>query len=558
MLNDDQKKCVAFRQGLALVVATAGSGKTRVIIERCHNLINEGISPYDILCITFSNKAADEISKRLGDVQVWVGTFHSISFKLLMMYGVLHKDTIVLDEYDKKDVFMHLNIAESLDIINKHETKMQGKIYDPIAALNYVKYQEYCKANNLVDFNEIINTMLKSLKENMDFRTSIQNKFTYIMVDEFQDTDERQYNIIKLIENNNVMCIGDDDQLIYPWRGAEIRNILNFKNVWPQSEIFFLQRNYRSTKSIVQASLCVAEKISKRLAKSTWSTNEGCKVEIYSTENEGRLIANKIKGIPNNKSVAILLRSVRQLSEIENALITHDVPYQVLMGTKFLEKAEIKAILAYLKCIFLNDLVSLKRMLTNPRRGIGDKKIKIIEETIKNGKTLIDGLNEIRAIGLAEQIKSWQLESNSEKIIKRIWEESGLQQAYEKDIDMLINKASKFPNIVDFLRNIIHLDSEESGSQTIVTTIHSAKGLEFDYVFIPGVCEGNIPHINAIRYNVNENAIDDERRVLYVGMTRPKERLFITYNPNEKHGEYFGISRFLITLPRTYVDFFKE
>lgn len=557
ILNSDQQICVNFDQGVALVLATAGSGKTRVIIERFRRLVNSGINKDSILCITFSNKAAEEISQRLNEYAGWVGTFHGISFKLLQMYDILPSKTVVIDENDKKDIFIDLRIISSLDVISKAETA-EKPIHNADILEHYEIYKSYCKDNNLIDFNQILNLMLDTLKSNEQFCKSVANRFKYIMVDEFQDSSRKQLDILSLINTNNMMCVGDDYQAIYGWRGACVDNVINFSKIWPNSKVFHLNRNYRSTIPIVQAAGSITKRITNGLDKNMWTDKQGPKVEVYSSRNEYTLIANKIVNIPKDKNIAVLLRSVHQLSSLENVFVNAEIPYQTIIGNKFLDRSEIRDVLACLRCLFMNDKVSLKRMFSKLGVGVGPKRIELILQDLNAGIELLDAifnlLGKMKRYELIEKITSWKTETNPRTIIERIWFESKLSEIHsEKDIDLLLNKASNFSTIDEFLRNVITLDSDEM-RQTVVMTIHSAKGLEFDYVFIPGVFDGNIPHANAI---IN-NSLDEERRVLNVAMTRAKEYLCITYNPSDRYRDYFGISRFLLNLPREYVEFFND
>ena len=557
MLDDKQQKCAHHVNGPALVLATAGSGKTRVIIERCKYLVdNQHCLKHEILLVTFSNKAANEIKKRLGhENSEWIGTFHSISFKLLQIHQIISNKTIIIDEYDKKDIFSKLGIMEYLPIISKFETS-EKPIYDTKILSAHATYKQYLKDNNLIDFTQIINIMLDTLKKDSEVRKSIQNRFKYIMIDEFQDVNKNQYDMMKLMvnEQNNIMCVGDDDQCIYAWRGACIDNMFNFTKEWKNAKIYYLSHNYRSTQPIVYGSQHICKSIENKLTKEdTFSEKEGELIYIQPCRHEGDFIARKIKRINSNETIAILVRSIKQITNLENSLIAHDIPYDVMIGDKILERVEIKALMSYIRTIYYNDMTSINRMLKYPSRGIGPKKLEKIQEFMENNKIiddniLIAALESVKAFGLAEQIKNWISIKEPHRIIETIWLESGLSSEYDdKHIRMIIEKSKQFNKIEDFIQSLITIESEENG-RVCIMTIHASKGLEFDNVFIPGVSEGNIPHQNAIMFN----KIDEERRVLNVAMTRAKHRLWITYNPMESNGDFFGASRFLMNIPRKH------
>ena len=559
MLDDKQRKCTQHVNGPALVLATAGSGKTRVIIERCKYLVdNQYCLRHEILLVTFSNKAANEIKKRLGyDNSEWIGTFHSISFKLLQIHQIISNKTIIIDEYDKKDIFGKLGIMEYLPIISKFETS-EKPIYDTKILKAHNSYKQYLKDNNLIDFTQIINVMLETLKKNTEVRNAIQSRFKYIMIDEFQDVNKNQYEMIKLMTNeqSNIMCVGDDDQCIYAWRGACIDNMFNFSRDWKGAKIYHLNHNYRSVQPIVYGAQNICKSIEHKLDKDdTHSDKEGEVIYIQPCRHEGDFIARKIKNINPNETIAILVRSIKQITNIENSLMSHDIPYDVMIGDKILERVEVRALMAYIRTIYYNDITSLSRMLKYPARGIGPKKLEKINEFIENSRNTIIGenvliaaLESVKAFGLAEQIKQWMSIQEPHRIIETIWTESGLSSEYDdKHVRMIIEKSRQFNKIEDFIQSLITMESDENG-RVCIMTIHTSKGLEFDNVFIPGVSEGNIPHQNAIMFN----KIDDERRVLNVAMTRAKNRLWITYNPMESNGDFFGASRFLMNIPRKY------
>jgi len=557
-LNKAQKQCVETLDGTILVLSGAGTGKTRVIISRFIKMIENDCPSSRILCITFSNKAANEIIKRLEEFDIinpqWVGTFHSICFKLLQIYGNLKPNTSIIDEYDQKKIAEKLNIEESLKNIQNFKEGLQV-IKDKIFLESYEKYQDYIEKNNYLDFGEIILRTLDILEKNPEIKEKIQERFEYIMVDEYQDTSKLQDKFIQLINRKNLFCVGDDDQSIYSWRGACIENILKFSQNYKDVKIFRLEQNYRCSQPILTVANHLINQNKSRIQKQIWCENPGQTVLVCSTKNEGDIIAKEILKL-QNESVGILVRTTSLVKNIENSLIKFNINYKILGGLRFFEKPEIKTAIAYLKVIFLEDILSIERVLQFPKKGIGQVKIQKILELLSNGSTLISALISVGQIEFANLLTYWQsIKTQSPtKVLRIIWEESGCADFFEDKQDnfqILLNKIENFSSISHFLESFFSMDVENEEKVSIMT-VHGSKGLEFDNVFIPGLIEGVFPNAKTL----SEGSIEEERRLAYVAITRAKKKLVLLYNlSNTMSRDLFGPSRFLFNLPKTAISF---
>ena len=560
-LNQQQLECVNTLNGHILVLSGAGTGKTTVIINRFLKHLENNIPPYKIMCITFSNKAANEINKRLSkyleDMDgLWIGTFHKICFRLLQKYGSLKSNTSIIDEDDQKKITEKLEITQFFRDIQLFKEQLPIKDC-PEFHRAYKIYQEFLDQNNLIDFGDIIFKTVQMLEDNQDLCQHIREKFDYIMVDEYQDTSKTQNHLIKLLTNHNLCCVGDDDQSIYSWRGACVDNILQFSKNFENAKIFRLEQNYRCTKEILSVANYVVQQNNNRMPKEIWTTKNGEVVKICCTKYEPDYITQEIRCLSSLETVGILVRTSMLIKPIEMSLVKYDIPYKILGGIRFFEKAEIKTALAYLKAVFFEDILSIERILTTPKRGIGPKKLEKILKQIQHGLSFLSALKEIGHADLAEQSINWRaLDKNKPKdVFKTIWQESSCEEIFpdrKENIDILINKIGQFKTISEFLEGFFAVDTEED-ARVVIMTIHGAKGLEFDNVFIPGLVEGVFPNAKTIM----EGNLEEERRLMYVALTRAKKKLFLSYNltSNFTKNNMFGPSRFLFNLPKNCIDY---
>lgn len=561
-LNKQQKDCVEAIYGNILILSGAGSGKTRVIINRFLKYIEIGTDSKDILCVTFTNKAANEIIERLksnniNPVGLWVGTIHKVCFQILQKYGDLNKNMSIIDQNDQFTIANKLNITEFLKNIQSFKDQMPTE-ETPEFKTAYTKYQNFIEENNLMDFSEIILKTFTLLLDKPSLCEHLKNKFKFLMVDEYQDTSKIQNDLIKLISNNNLCCVGDDDQSIYSWRGAYIDNILNFHKDFKNVKVFKLEQNYRSNKNILGVATHVISQNFNRLDKNLFSETTGPKVNIISTKYEGDFIARKICELPSNTTTAILVRNSKNITEIEASLIKFHVDYQILHKTNFLDRLEIKAAISYLKGIFLGDVISLESILNTPKRGLGPKKIEKIFAQTQNGLSFLSALKEIGQGNLADNISRWRIleYKKPSEIFEIIWKESGCADLFKErwqNVQSFMKKMDDFNNVEEFLNNFFSLTDDNNNTPVVIMTIHSSKGLEFDNVFIPHFIEGTLPSYKSI----SENNIEEERRVAYVGITRAKNQLFLSYNLNQGFAKsvVFGPSRFLYNIPKEFINY---
>jgi DNA helicase-2/ATP-dependent DNA helicase PcrA len=572
-LNAQQEECLNQLDGPILILSGAGTGKTRVITQRFLRLIEKGVSPFNILCVTFTNKAANEILNRITkqlqernynlDGALWVGTFHRICFKILQIFGVINNKTSIIDEVDQKKIGGKLKIDDFISDIQKFKEDMPVE-QSPAFKMSLKKYTEFIELNNMIDFGDIIIKTIKLLEENTEAQSYTHNKFKYIMVDEYQDTSKLQNKLLNLMLNvsQNICCVGDDDQSIYSWRGACIENILTFPEVF-QSEVFKLERNYRSNKNIINVANAIINSNTQRLKKRVWTENiSSHKVEIHCTKNEGKIIAQEILKLDEKINVGILVRSSMLIRPIEEELIKAGITYKIIGGVRFFESADIKLCISYLKALFLNDVIAIENMLSAPRRGIGDKKMEIIFQSIKDSYSFADALRFVKCYDLADSLERWLSVTTlrPQALAEMIFKEAGIYTLYPErtdNLNILLNKIAQFKTINEFLENLFTLDLENN-SRISIMTIHASKGLEFDAVFIPGLIEKVFPNYKSIF----EGNIEEERRLAYVAVTRAKHRLFLTYNLSNSNFSpktgIFGPSRFLFNLPNDSIKFFTS
>lgn len=625
-LNERQKEAVLATEGPVLVLAGAGSGKTTVLVNRIAYMISEKhIRPWNILAITFTNKAAremkDRIERLLGDTakDMWIGTFHSVCVRILRSCIDLlgySRDFVIYDTADTKTVMKEclreLDIDEKsfpvrnvLSIISNAKNDLMDaatfeNVYKSdyrmsIIAKIYYRYQTKLRKNNAVDFDDIILNTVKILSENPDVLSKYQDKFQYILVDEYQDTNNSQYLLINLLAqaNRNLCVVGDDDQSIYKFRGANIGNILNFEDDYSDVQKITLDQNYRSTQNILDAANSVISNNKGRMGKSLWTSNgDGNKVFVYTGTNEydeARYIARQIKKHFDEQGsfsdCAILYRTNAQSRVIEEMLMRESVPYKVLSGLRFYDRKEIKDIIAYLRVVYNpNDDVSLARIINEPKRKIGNATLEKARNIAREKETSLydvishaDDYPEFKTaikklLGFSEIIKSLIKLKDTvtiEDLTGRILNDTGYMPALvmedTTESKTRIENLGEFISVItefekneetgntlgEFLENISLVSDidgyDENEDSAVLMTIHSAKGLEFLIVFLSGLEEGLFPGMRSME---SDDDIEEERRLCYVAITRAKEQLYITKTISRTiHGK---------TMPTTASRFFKE
>lgn len=625
-LNERQKEAVLATEGPVLVLAGAGSGKTTVLVNRIAYMISEKhIRPWNILAITFTNKAAremkDRIERLLGDTakDMWIGTFHSVCVRILRSCIDLlgySRDFVIYDTADTKTVMKEclreLDIDEKsfpvrnvLSIISNAKNDLMDaatfeNVYKSdyrmsIIAKIYYRYQTKLRKNNAVDFDDIILNTVKILSENPDVLSKYQDKFQYILVDEYQDTNNSQYLLINLLAqaNRNLCVVGDDDQSIYKFRGANIGNILNFEDDYSDVQKITLDQNYRSTQNILDAANSVISNNKGRMGKSLWTSNgDGNKVFVYTGTNEydeARYIARQIKKHFDEQGsfsdCAILYRTNAQSRVIEEMLMRESVPYKVLSGLRFYDRKEIKDIIAYLRVVYNpNDDVSLARIINEPKRKIGNATLEKTRNIAREKETSLydvishaDDYPEFKTaikklLGFSEIIQSLIKLKDTvtiEDLTGRILNDTGYMPALvmedTTESKTRIENLGEFISVItefekneetgntlgEFLENISLVSDidgyDENEDSAVLMTIHSAKGLEFPIVFLSGLEEGLFPGMRSME---SDDDIEEERRLCYVAITRAKEQLYITKTISRTiHGK---------TMPTTASRFFKE
>lgn len=632
-LNPAQTEAVKQTKGPLLIMAGAGSGKTKVLTCRIANLLEQGIAPYNILAITFTNKAAAEMRERVDRMignkakDVWLNTFHSFCAKFL------RREIEVLDGYKKN--FTIYDSSDSLTLIKNclKELNLDDKQYAPNSiqgvisnaknaltgarefersadtfftkkvAEVYALYQKKLKANNALDFDDLLMVTVTLLQEHEEILQNYQVRFKYILIDEYQDTNAAQYLLAKLLaaKYRNLCVVGDADQSIYGWRGADIRNIMDFENDYPDALTIKLEQNYRSTKNILAAANAVIENNIDRKPKELWTENQtGEKITCYLANDERdevQFIANTIvkqKTIFNTSygDIAVLYRTNSQSRVLEEGFMRAGIPYTMVGGLKFYDRKEIKDILAYLRVIFNpNDTVSLMRIINVPKRGLGDATIgKLNEYANANQLSLFDVVSNPDMVpGITARVKrplelfaefvfkmmAYQNNMSVMNLIDHVMKESGYLAELEaedkvenqtriENLKELLSVAKDFAksgevdNLENFLSQVALVSDIDNADleddRVTLMTLHSAKGLEFPIAFIAGMEEGLFPHARTL---MNESEIEEERRICYVGITRARRKLYLT---NAKMRTIYGKtlsypqSRFLNEIPDEYLD----
>ncbi len=636
-LNDAQKEAVLYLDGPLLIVAGAGSGKTKVLTSRIANIIREKKAfPNQILAVTFTNKAAKEmqnrVSKLIGSTAVglsWLGTFHSICAKLLRKHASaanLNSNFTIVDTDDQIRLIKNICKAENVDIkqlsprfilaiIDRWKNKgfypnevviNKKDLYEKTILPLYKIYQQKLLDLNSCDFGDLILHAVKILEFNTDIREIYSKNFKYILVDEYQDTNFIQSKWLNLLseKNKNICCVGDDDQSIYSWRGAEIKNFLEFDQVYENTKVIRLEQNYRSSQNILSVASDLISNNQNRVGKTLITTmEEGDPVQLNCFKNGkdeaigiSDEIEKKIKKKFSYNNIAILVRAIFQTREFEERFLKIGMPYRILGGTKFYERAEIKDCVAYLRLIHQEkDDLAFERIVNNPKRSIGDTTLKSIHEFAKENnlnlerasiKMLEQNLIKPKAkIGLSLFINSlmkWRNDlivkkSSHIKLLQIVLDESGYSAMLKnkKDLDNenrlenikeLLSAMKEFDNLESFLEHVslaTSVDQEWDGEKINMMTMHAAKGLEFDVVFLPGWEEGLFPHQKSIEEK-GQNGLEEERRLAYVGITRAKKKAIISFSMNRFYqGDWIDsmASRFVDELPEKHLEknsFFDE
>lgn len=587
-LNDKQIEAVNHTTGPCLVLAGAGSGKTRVLTERIIKLIDDGISPYNILAITFTNKAAkemrDRVENKIGGIaeSIFIGTFHSFGLRILRenYEEIGYKSNItILDTDDTKALIKRIlkeNSYESKDFDIKHiisrisSSKNDGitpdeyeKLYlredDKVIALVYREYIKLLKENNSVDFDDLLLKPVELFKKNKEILNKYQERFQYLLIDEYQDTNSIQYELCKMLASKyrNIFVVGDANQSIYSWRNADYRNILNFEKDYKDARVVLLEENYRSTNYILKAANSVIKNNTEGKKLNLWtSSDDGEKVEYIKVDDEIRevkFITDKIKEMLSlgykYSDFAVLYRTNAQSRTIEDGFTRNSIPYNIIGSYKFLERKEIKDLVAYLNIIYnTSDSVSLERVINVPKRGIGQKAIESLRNKANiNDLTMFDAIDsgkELEWKKIILELIEFSKESNLSDLIEEVLVKTGLRLEYELDksleSDAKVENLNEFKSLAisfeesgiydlqTFLENILLVSDKgqysEGDEQVTLMTLHSAKGLEFKVVFIPGMEEGIFPHIRSFE---SSSELEEERRICYVGITRAKEKLYL-------------------------------
>ena len=627
-LNKEQKEAVLNTEGPNLVVAGAGSGKTRVLTTRLAHIINEKKAwSSQILCVTFTNKAAKEMQSRVmsyvkssSNSVPWLGTFHSISVKFLRRHAEaldFKSNFTILDTQDQKQLIRKIVRAEELDakkfspqLIMYHKDKLKKKCLLPkdvkIKKINSIEkkilkvyeiYQNKTKDLNACDFGDLLLYSVKLFEEHDDIRKIYTKNFKYILVDEFQDTNFIQNKWLNLLVNDqqNICCVGDDDQSIYSWRGAEIKNFLTFDQIYKNCKVFKLEQNYRSTKNILDTASALISNNSNRVGKNLWSSadqGELVKLNCYQTGKEeaqgiSDIIEHKLKKKYSLNDVSILVRAIYQTREFEERFLKVGIGYRVLGGTKFYERAEIKDAVSYLRIINQKyDDLALERVIGSPKRGIGDSTLnKIYSFGSKNKNCLEDSIIKILELDefkpkiktslsqLISLIHKWRQDSKNLKhydLLKLVLDESGYSAMLKDKKDLenenrlenlkeLLRAMQDYDNLQSFLEHVAlatSIDQEWDGAKVNLMTMHGAKGLEFDVVFLPGWEEGLFPHQKSLEEK-GDFALEEERRLAYVGITRAKKEVFLSFAMKRAyHGDWMDAlpSRFINEIPDGSVE----
>jgi DNA helicase-2/ATP-dependent DNA helicase PcrA len=627
-LNKEQKEAVLNTEGPNLIVAGAGSGKTRVLTTRLIHIIHKKKAwPNQILCVTFTNKAAKEMQNRVmqylkgsSNAVPWLGTFHAISVKFLRRHAEAldyKSNFTILDTDDQKKLIRNIVKGEDLDakkfspqLIMYHIDQWKNKGLLPkdvkleksssiikLILKVYNIYQNKTKDLNAFDFGDLILFCVKLFEEHEDIAEIYKNNFKYILVDEFQDTNFIQNKWLNMLVNKkqNICCVGDDDQSIYSWRGAEIKNFLTFDQIYKDCKVFKLEQNYRSTRNILETASTLISNNSNRVGKKLWSSaNQGelVKLNCYRTGKEeaqgiSDVIEHNLKKKYSLNNVSILVRAIYQTREFEERFLQVGIGYRVLGGIKFYERAEIKDAVCYLRIINQKyDDLALERVIGSPKRGVGESTLNQIYQFGKNNNLCLeDSIIKLLEKGefkpkiktaltqLINMIIKWRKESFKMKhfdLLKLVLDESGYSAILKNKKDLenenrlenlkeLLRAMQDYDSLQNFLEHVAlatSIDQEWEGAKVNLMTMHAAKGLEFDVVFLPGWEEGLFPHQKSLEER-GDFALEEERRLAYVGITRAKKEAYLSFAMKRAyHGDWMDAlpSRFINEIPEDSVE----
>ncbi|WP_088036130.1 DNA helicase PcrA [Evansella clarkii] len=640
-LNPEQQKAVKHGEGPLLLMAGAGSGKTRVLTHRIAYLIEEtGVPHWSVLAITFTNKAAKEMKERVARIvggtkaeEIWVSTFHSLCVRILRRdidrIG-FNRNFTILDAGDQLTVIKRLMKELNIDVKRFEPRSILGTIssaknelktpadyektaegpYEGTVLKVYKAYQRELKKNQALDFDDLIMTTIKLFKQVPEVLEYYQRRFRFVMVDEYQDTNRAQYMLVKMIadKHRNLCVVGDSDQSIYRWRGADIQNILSFEKDYPECATILLEQNYRSTKTILKAANEVIENNLNRKPKKLWTENQNgeelCLYEADNEHDEARFVIGKVKEMNDSgryrpSDIAVLYRTNAQSRVIEEMFVKSNLPYTIVGGTKFYDRKEIKDLLAYLRLVANpDDDISFRRIINVPRRGIGATTLEKVEAyAAQHDLSIFQALQEVSQIGLSarfektlagfiDQINGWvQMQDylSVGELVEEILEKTGYREMLKNDKSL--ESEARLENINEFLSvtkefeetnedkslvafltdlaliaDIDKVDNEDENAQehVLLMTLHSAKGLEFPVVFLIGLEEGVFPHSRSL---MEEAEMEEERRLAYVGITRAEQELFLS---RAKMRTLYGrtnmnpASRFLNEIPSDLVNCLNE
>lgn len=630
-LNPEQRQAVESTEGPVLVLSGAGTGKTRVLTTRIAYILHMGLArPWEVLAVTFTNKAAREMKERLEKMvgseaySVWLGTFHSIGVRILGKYPELvglKPNFIVLGTDDQERLLKQIMVDFGIDI-KKYTPKTmldiigrwkdRGLAPKDVTAANmsgfcngraldfYKIYQQRLMELNAVDFGDLLLLPLELFKNNPPVLEKYQNQFRYILVDEYQDTNVAQYMLLRLLSkrHGNICCVGDDDQSIYSWRGAEVENILGFDKTFEQALTIRLERNYRSTEHILGAASALishnAGRLGKTLKVADGRETNADKVIVSGYWNGGQEAEKIIEQIETEQrrgtplsAMAILVRASAQTREFEEVLIRYGIAYKIIGGFKFYEREEIRDAVAYLRLVLnTTDDLAFMRIVNKPRRGIGEQALNALLAASKEHKvSMFDAIAwaELRPSvrktldAFTNAVLEWRELSktaNPAKLAQAVLEESGYMNMWRMDkgidaegrienIKELYNVLGEFSSITEFIEYaalVTDADEKATGDQLVIMTLHASKGLEFDVVFLPGWEEGMFPHQKAMDED-GDAGLEEERRLAYVGLTRAKKKAFISFASNRRvYGQWQNAlpSRFVDELPEEHIEDHSE
>jgi DNA helicase-2/ATP-dependent DNA helicase PcrA len=624
-LNPPQAEAAQHTEGAMLVLAGAGTGKTKVLTTRIAHILNQGLAQSNqIVAVTFTNKASKEMQQRLELLMgrampgMWLGTFHSLCVRILRKhpeYVGLNRDFTIIDADDQTRLCKQILNEKGIDIkkwparqlVNTisrwkdngwypHEVpEADGRTFDGKGIYLYEEYQKRLGINNACDFGDLLLKAVKLFKDNEELLTKYQQWFKYVLVDEYQDTNAVQYMLIRLLTmaHKNLCVVGDDDQSIYAWRGAQVGNILRFERDFPGCKVVKLEQNYRSTSNILKAASSLIANNSERHDKTLWSEQgDGNPVEIHPMwdgKEEARMVADRIeREVSDGKTyhdMAILMRTAAQTRSFEEMFVKMHIPYTIVGGLKFYDRKEIKDAIAYLRLTQSEkDGLAFERIINIPKRGLGESALDNIRTAAGTiGSSLMEGSREAVRVGAAgrsagklkdfhqliDYLRSKKDETTPDRLMELILDQSGYHDMLKSDknkedaqgrlenLKELVRAMQEYEDIEGFLEHVsLVMDNESSETDVVrMTTVHAAKGLEFKMVFIPGFEEGLFPHQRSMNEE-GEKGLEEERRLAYVAITRAKEELVLSYASSRfmyGHFEAALPSRFLAEIPESCV-----